>query len=272
MMKFKFTGTGGELFGKLIVGLLLTLITFGIYTPWFMIGMQKYLYEKTTFGPTAKGDLKLQFTGEGSAFFVLLLVGYLLTMITIGIYTPWFIAKLLRFYADNSSATASDGTSYQLRFDASGGDLFVAFLLGALLTPITMGIYTPWFMCSLQKLIYSHTSLISGGQKVGDLDFVGTGGHLFVTFLVGYLLTLVTLGIYSFWFAIKLFKFYSNNTVATVNGTAYSADFTGTGGQYLVKSLLGYLLSMVTLGIYSFWFIADLLKWQTDNLPISTRR
>ncbi len=266
-MKFKFSGSGGELFGKLFVGLLLTMVTFGIYSPWFVVGMMKYFFSKSQFGPTGKGDLQLEFKGQGGEFFVIGLVGYLLTLITLGIYGPWFMAKLIRFYADNSEAKAQDGTSYQLRFDASGGDLFVAFLVGYLLTMITFGIYTPWFMCKLQELFYANTSIVSGGQKVGGLDFNGSGGELFVTFLVGYLLTVITLGIYMPWFQVKIMKFYAQHTVITVNGARFSSDFEGTGGQFFVKLLVGYLLTMLTLGIYGFWFAVDLIKWKMDNTP-----
>jgi uncharacterized membrane protein YjgN (DUF898 family) len=42
-------------------------------------------------------------------------------------------------------------------------------------------------------------------------EFHGTGGEFFVTFLVGYLLTLITIGIYMPWFIVKLWKFQFNN-------------------------------------------------------------
>ena len=267
MIKFKFTGTGGQLFAKLFVGMILTMITFGIYSPWFVVGMMKYFFSKSQFGPTAKGDLKLEFSGQGGKFFVIGLVGYLLTLITLGIYGPWFMVKLIRFYAENSVAKADDGTRYQLRFDASGGDLFVTFLVGYLLTMITFGIYGPWFMCKLQDLFYSNTSILSGGQKVGGLNFSGTGGDLFVTFIVGYLLSMITLGIYGPWFQVKIMKFYAQHTVVTVNGVKYGSDFTGTGGELFVKMLLGSLLTLLTLGIYAFWFAVDITKWKMDNTP-----
>jgi hypothetical protein len=44
--------------------------------------------------------------------------------------------------------------------------------------------------------------------------------------------------------------------------------FTGEGGELFVIILVGYLLSIVTLGIYMFWMMAKLLKWQTSNTVI----
>lgn len=269
--RFEFNGTGGELFGKLFVGWLLTMITFGIYTPWFMASMTNYLYSKTLFHGSTRGKVKMEFTGKGGELFVLFLVGYLLTLVTLGIYAPWFIVKVMRYMADNSKGADELGNGYGLRFNATGGQLFVTLLVGYLLTMVTIGIYAPWFMCKLQKLYSENTDILQGTQKIGGLDFVGTGGSLFVTFLVGYLLTLVTIGIYMPWFMVKLIRFFATNTRIDISGSVFYADFLGTGGQLFVKLLVGYLLTLVTVGIYGFWFMADLLKFQINNLIITDR-
>ncbi len=47
-VKFEFTGTGGALFGTLLGGYLLTVITAGIYGPWFICGMLKFELEGIT--------------------------------------------------------------------------------------------------------------------------------------------------------------------------------------------------------------------------------
>ena len=101
------------------------------------------------------------------------------------------------------------------------------------------------------------------------LDFVGGGGDLFVTFLVGYLLTIVTLGIYGAWFQVNLFKFFTSNTRAEVYGQVHAGDFSGTGGEYFVKILIGVLLTMFTFGIYGAWFMVDLMRFQLNNTSFS---
>jgi len=263
--KLEFTGTGGELFVKLLVGYLLSAITLGIYMPWFMVKLQKYMYEKTSLKGTGRGDLTFQFNATGGQLFVLLLVGYLLCIITIGIYTPWFMAKWIRFFADNSVARAADGTTYRMRFDATGGELFVTLLVGYLLSMITFGIYAPWFSCKLEKLLSQRTALLQGETQIGSCDFLGAGGQLFVTMLVGYLLTMITLGIYGMWFQVKLIKWFANNMRYIIGQARYTSDFTGTGGQLFVKVLVGYLLTLITLGIYGAWFMAELIHYHADN-------
>jgi uncharacterized membrane protein YjgN (DUF898 family) len=263
-----FSGTGGELLGQLLVGYLLTLITFGFYAPWFMCKFTNFIAQRVTFGPTAKGTVQFRFEGQGGQLFVTFLVGYLLTMITIGIYMPWFICKLTKFYLDNTTITTSDGSVYNPRFEGGGGDLFVTFLVGYLLTMVTIGIYAPWFMCKLNKWFAERTKLVSNGQETGSLDFTGEGGSLLVTFIVGYLLTIVTLGIYAAWFQVKMIKFNADNTKISVNGQRYGLRFTGEGGELFVIILVGYLLTIVTLGIYMFWMMAKLIKWQLSNLVV----
>ena len=263
-----FSGTGGELLGQLFVGYLLTMITFGIYGPWFMCKFANFIAERTTFGPSAKGTVRFRFEGQGGQLFVTFLVGYLLTMVTFGIYAPWFMCKLAKFYADNMVATTDDGSSYKPDFQGQGGDLFVTFLVGYLLTMVTFGIYTPWFTCKLNKWFMSNTKITKNGQQVGDMDFVGEGGDLLVTFIVGYLLTIVTFGIYMPWFQVKLLAFNADNTKINIEGQRLGMRFTGQGGELFVIIFVGYLLSIVTLGIYSFWMMAKLLKWQTSNTVI----
>ncbi len=260
-----FTGTGGELLGKLFVGYLLTLITFGIYGAWFVCKMINYIASKVSFGPTPRGVVRFRFDGKGGDLFVTFLVGYLLTIITIGIYTPWFICKIQKFYADNTVVTTDDGSEFKLAFSGKGGDLFVTFLVGYLLTMITFGIYMPWFVCKLNKWFAQNTKITKQGGEVGGMDFTGQGGELFVTFLVGYLLTIITFGIYMAWFQVKLLKFNAEHMKIDVEGRRVNLRFTGEGGELFVMLLVGYLLTIITFGFYMFWLMAKLLKWQLSN-------
>ena len=83
-----------------------------------------------------------------------------------------------------------------------------------------------------------------------------------------YLLTLITFGIYGAWFQVKLIKFNADHTKFNVEGKRLGMRFTGEGGELFVIIVVGYLLSLVTFGIYSFWMMAKLLKWQVSNLVV----
>ncbi|MBC8069765.1 MAG: DUF898 family protein [Deltaproteobacteria bacterium] len=264
-----FQGSGGELFVTFLVGYLLTMVTFGIYAPWFYCKLVNFELSNTTLGPTRRGDLRLEFTGKGGELFVTYLVGYLLCLVTAGIYGAWFMCKLIKFFDNNTVATAQDGTRYRLNFEGTGGELFVTFLVGMLLTMVTLYIYLPWFICKLRKVIYTRTTILENEQPVGNLDFEGTGGSLFATAFVGALLCVFTLYIYLPWFQVKMKKFYAENTRIHYQGRVFAGSFHGTGGEFFVTFLVGYLLTMVTIGIYMPWFIIKLWKFNTNNLEFA---
>lgn len=261
-----FRGTGGEIFKVFFLGGLLCMVTFGIYAPWFMCKAQQYFASRTAIGPTRHGWIHLRFNGTGGQLFVKALVGYLLTLLTLGIYGAWFACDMIRFFTEHTEGHADDGTVYQARFTMTGGQLFKHGFIGALLCIVTFYIYMPWFICKMQSLIKGSVLLYENQQQVGGFQFVGQGGQLFVTVLVGGLLTSLTFGIYGAWFGVNMMRFFEGNTRVYAHGRLFQGGFTGTGGDYFILNLVGYLLTMVTLGIYGFWYYAKKRTFQTNNV------
>ncbi len=262
--RFKYNGTGGGLFGQLFVGYLLTLVTLGVYMPWFIVRMLKYVTSNTQM-TTPRGQAQLGYSGEGGALFGEIFVGYIFTILTLGIYFPWFICKLARHVSSHLNAQMSDGTRYNLMFSGEGGSLFGTFIVGQILMMLTLGIYFPWYMCKVRKFFASNTKICANGQPIGTLDFIGEGGSLLGNFILGMILTFVTIGIYGCWFNVRMTKFWAENTRANVNGMTYSGDFTGTGGQLFGIFIVGYLLTLCTLGIYAFWFMTNMIRFSLEN-------
>ncbi|NLN62309.1 MAG: DUF898 domain-containing protein [Myxococcales bacterium] len=265
--KIVFSLTGGTLLVQFIIGYLLTVITFGIYLSWFYAKLARLFAEHTSVS-TDTGDIRFQFTGTGGGLFKTVLVGTLLSGLTMGIYIPWFLVNLLKYFTDNTAAIDQQGNYYSLKFTGTGGGLIVTYIIGALLTGVTLGVYFPWFLVSIAKFVANNTAVISDGQQVGALTFIGLGDELILPFVVGYLLTLVTLGIYGFWFQVTMLKFMCQKTVLSVNDNQFGFDFQGTGGEYFVTVLVGNLLSSVTLGIYGAWFACKVTRFQTENIVI----
>ncbi|MEI8259172.1 MAG: DUF898 family protein [Deltaproteobacteria bacterium] len=264
-LRLNFSGTGAELFGKLIVSTLLLAVTLGLYFPWFICDMVSFFASKTTLGPTRRGVVRFDFKGKGGGFFVSFLVNYLLVIVTLGIYTPWAMCSITRWFTENFEAQTEDGGRQSARFAGTGGDLFVQFLVGYLLMIVTLGIYAPWFMCKMQKFFQGNTHLIENGQPIGKFDFVGEGGSLLGTFIVGYLLTIITLGIYAAWFQCNLKRFFAQNTRVHIYGRTFAGDFDGTGAELLGTFIVGYLLTVITVGIYGFWFIVNLRRFNDNH-------
>jgi len=262
--RFDFHGKGDVLFGKFFLGVLLCCITCGIYYPWFIVNLTKFIHENTTF-KAGKDDIQFEFVGTGGKLFGTFLGGVLLTIITFGIYAPWFTVKLTGYFTENLVAKSKDGTNYSLHFIGTGGQLLGIFLGNFLLTLFTFGIYMPWAACKLTAYFAKNTEITKGGNVVGSFAFTGSGGELFGTYLLGIILTCITFGIYAAWFSVKLFKFTYENTTVTFNGKEYVGGFTGTGKEYFVIYLVGFLLTAITFGIYGAWFVCKQLTFQFKN-------
>lgn len=267
LTKFEFKATGGELFKSLVGGLLLTGVTMGLYYPWFLVRFQKLLLELTDL-EVGEQRLRLTHTATGGALFKELIIVYLLSMVTLGIYLPWGLMRLQRFQQEHTIAEG-EGVTYRLRTQLTGGELFKAGLVAYLLTMITFGIYAPWMMVKMLGLFLGRTQLEENGQPIGTFAFRSTGGELFKTFIVGYLLTMITLGIYGFWFQVKMTQFFARGTELTIAERRFRADYQGQGLELLKIGLLGYWLTMMTLGIYGFWFLAKLLRYQAAHFSFA---
>lgn len=85
----------------------------------------------------------------------------------------------------------------------SGGliGLWLTGFFAGLVIIITGGIATPWAICWYVEWVIGNTQ-VDGRQLVFD----GKGSQLFGKFIIWYLLTIVTLGIYGFWTGIKMMK------------------------------------------------------------------
>ncbi|MBT6463088.1 MAG: DUF898 family protein [Opitutae bacterium] len=86
------------------------------------------------------------------------------------------------------------------------------------------------------------------------LSYIGEGGKFFVLNLVNILLTLVTLGIYSFWAKAKVFKFHWNNTILMNEPLDYHA----TGKELFIGFLKGILI-VFPIGVV-IWAIATAVE------------
>lgn len=157
-LRFHFSGTPQALQKDFYVGLLLTVVTLGIYGPWFALKMRTFFTNHSNYGSEA-----FHFSGEndGLELFKIYLVGFLLTIVTLGIYGSWLQASLTRFYAERTSV---QGRSF--RSDITGGQIFVTTLVVLLMVVFSLGLAFPWAIIKLQKL-YLETTAIEGAL---DLD------------------------------------------------------------------------------------------------------
>lgn len=92
-------------------------------------------------------------------------------------------------------------------FDGGLLQLIGWYILGSLVTTLTLGICYPWSFCMIYNWETKHT-VINGHR----LRFTGTALQLFGNWIKWFLLTVITFGIYGFWLDIKLKKWKVKHT------------------------------------------------------------
>jgi uncharacterized membrane protein YjgN (DUF898 family) len=154
-VRFGFTGEVDDFMGVYVPGILLTVFTFGIYSPIFHANVRKYLVDQTKFGSRA-----FNFTGNGKDLFGRFLLAILLTPFTLGLYWFWFNAYRHRYYW---SHTNFQGATF--RSDVTGESLLALQLTNALLVFFTLGIGASW--AQVRSINYQCENI----TLVGDAGF-----------------------------------------------------------------------------------------------------
>ncbi|MGH7770670.1 MAG: YjgN family protein [Candidatus Binatia bacterium] len=257
-----FHGDGGSLFGIHIVNIFLTLVTLGIYSFWGRVKVRRYLLSQTEL----EGD-RFAYHGTGME----LLMGWLKAMLVFGIpllilnYAPillgagmvWNIIIGVLIYiillvfipfamvsARRYRLSRSSWRGIRFSFRGRMVEFIKLFVVGSILTTITLGLYYPIFETRRYGFMVSHSYL--GNEK---FHFDGRGQDLLGSFLLALLLFLPTLGLYWFWFLAKKDRYLWAHTSF---GTA-SFRSTVTGGNMLLLKLVNLLLLVFTLGLAWPW-------------------
>lgn len=220
-------------------------------------------------------DEKLSFKGDFSGYLGQILLGLLLSIITLGIYYPWFIRKIYQFFAFNSNYKDN---SFQ--FMSKGLNLFLIFLIG-LFIPIViftsiiniagfnieinspLNYYIGQFIKTIiiiPFMIYYYRWIIHFKYKDYQIklnvSFWQAAGKL----LVEIMLAMVTFGLYLPLAYLRIFKYFIDHTDASNEVKKYEfgyeidnlKDFLYLWGQIL--------LTLITLGLYLPWSTVKVYK------------
>jgi uncharacterized membrane protein YjgN (DUF898 family) len=274
--QLSFFGKGGDFFKIKIVNIIFSIVTLGLYYPWAKAKTLSYLYSHTSFE-----DQPFAFTGTGKEMFKGFIKAFLLIIILYGLFIYSAISKntflflivyllflaiipiaIHGFYKYRMAKTTWRG----IRFGYAGDrtELFVLYIMGLLLTLITVGIYGFWFHIKFRKYII-------GNIKVGNASFgyTGDGTEYFLLNLKGIALTIITLGIYIFWWEKDLFAYYVNNLQLTQGDKKVGFASTVTGGSFALLLITNMLIFIFTLGIGFAWIQVRTLKFIANNISLS---
>ena len=222
-------------------------------------------------------NYKLSFHGQGKAYFGIIIVNWLLTIVTLGFYFPWAKAKNLK-YLYGSTALEND----RFAFHGTGREMFVGFIKAIVIFGLIYGILALFMyleMPVLGVLLFYFTFIailpvaVHGSYRYRfsrtswrgiRFGYRGDRNELVVNFFQWIFFTIITLGIYGAWMVMKL----RNYLMSHVRAGNVEFKYKGVGSKYFILNLKGYLLSIITLGIYSFWWYKDLFAYYVDNLSL----
>lgn len=257
-----FHGSGGTLFGIQVVNALLTLVTVGVYYFWAKVRTRTYLLSQTELGGDRfayHGTGKELLVGALKAVLVFLLPVWLLnhvpaaagagpavigvaSLLASGLLLVFFPVAIVGARRYRLSRTSWRGVRFSFRGETRR---FVRlFVIGAVLSGLTLGLYYPVFAVRQHAFLVSRSWF---GNR--QFDFDGRAMGLFGPFLLMFVLTLPTLGLCWFWYYARKQRFLWDHT------TFGAARFRSTVTAWRLFGLVtvNVLLVVLTLGLALPW-------------------
>jgi len=221
---FSFNGRTREFLGVFIPGFILTIITFGIYSPWFMKNVYSFFSRKTSYNSE-----NFEFKGKGEDLFLIILFTIFIPMLIILVAVMIFSFSMIFSLSDRSQFSTPDNTLYTV---------FMVLVVLVIMIPSLYFVYK--WMVDLKYKNYTirwETKFWNAGSKM----------------VQEILLSVITLGIYLPLAILRLYKYFAERTIARSPEKSKKFgydidpwnDFLFIWGQVL--------LTFITLGIYYAW-------------------
>lgn len=220
----------GEYLRKVAGGVALSVVTFGIYSPWLLAKLLRYIAE----GVSHKFYL-LSFRGKGMRLLAIVVLTSIVPSLVIGLvaglvagsmaqldmmsFAP--LVGLLSLLGGLFFAAMSLGLVYQWYVNLTYGDKVVVcrqplwgsslYIMGQLLlTVLTVGLYGPMAVLRTMRYVAHHTTIEAEGQKPLTMGFRlrpwSDWGYLWLQTL----LLVVTFGLYLPWYYAKVMNRFTS--------------------------------------------------------------
>ncbi|MBO3758936.1 DUF898 family protein [Ciceribacter sp. L1K22] len=159
----EFRGSASEYFGIWIVNILLTIVTFGIYSAWAKVRRNRYFYGSTfvddhSFDYHARG-LQI-FIGRVIVLVILIVINLVTTFVPpLALLAPVIFMIVLPFLVARGLRFSARVTSYRnVRFDFTGTTwgAFKSIILGGLVALFSLGILAPLASRWTYRYIFNH--------------------------------------------------------------------------------------------------------------------
>ena len=294
---FRFHGNGAEYFRIWIVNLLLTIVTFGIYSAWAKVRRLQYFY-----GNTEIEGSRFQYHGKPIA----ILRGRIIGLVFFGAYSafanaspkaallaaamllcgiPLMLWGTLRFRAANTSYR-----NLRFRFSGSLGEAYKVTVLGYLLSVFTLGLASPiawrWYNnYAISNMNYGQAPF---NHNAGNGDYYKTYfrfvlGFIGISFLIGILMptllrpllasksflipALLMIGTFSFFYA--WWKVLNTNLIVnftTLNGEPFESHYEI--GSFFRLQLVNAIGLMLTLGFFWPWTQTRNAAYRAEHITL----
>jgi uncharacterized membrane protein YjgN (DUF898 family) len=229
--RLAFHGRGAEL----LLGMVKAVVIFGItvacsslgsllaavFVAVAKVGARRYRLTRTSWR-----GIRFAFHGSVPAFVRLVLGGWGMTLVTLGIYYPVYVTRSHGFMMRHSAF----GTA-RFDFDGDGTPLVLDFLYSLLLTPPTLGLVWFWFVARKRRYLWSHTS-IAGARFSSTV----TGERLLALVAGNVAAIVLTLGLAWPWAIARSARFHCETLslvgdvdFAAIRQSASTASATGEG-------------------------------------------
>lgn len=274
-----FHGNGGELFLIWLVNGILTVLTLGIYAAWGKAKIYRYFYSSTEFAGS-----RFRFTGTGKEIFIGMLKALVVFALLFGFlggsmaaaqaaHVPGLgIVAFLVFYAVLAVITqmAMFGAlryrfsraryrEIAFRLEGSPWQFAKEALPWLLLTAVSLGFAAPLYLHWRISRIYNNLSF-------GNLPFKwdAEAGAYWRLCLKGFFLSVLTLGVYYFFWYPKMFAFVRGHM--SVAGNRFGGEIRS--GEFFLLAATNLLLAMCTLGIAVPWILVRTMRFYLERLEL----
>ncbi len=189
------------------------------------------------------------------------ILAFLIIVATLGIATPWAQCML---YSWQFKHTVYNGK--RLKFEGTGGDLFVNIFKWIFFTIITLGIYAIFVPIKRTRWVISNLHFEDEEHVKDDSFFDGNTLQLIGINILSFIISFCSLGLlYPFAVCLKL-NWINKHSVINRKKLVFDGNSLQLWGKYL----LWCFLTIITLGIFSLWIPILMLKWQSKHVRIKT--
>ncbi|HEY7679816.1 MAG TPA: DUF898 family protein [Terriglobia bacterium] len=148
-IRFSFRGHAKDLIPLFVKGVLLTVITLGLYYPAFQVHLRQFLTAKSYFG-----NKPFHYDGTAWELFRTYALGFFLSVLTLGLYYFWFDAERERYHWSHTTFSTA-----RFRSTVRGHEFLGLALLYLPLLVLTLGLSFPWIQTHLARFRTSKLSL-----------------------------------------------------------------------------------------------------------------